>query len=593
MAFAATVARAAESGATPVGQKLENFSLPNTHGQAVSLSDFSGKVVVLAFLGTECPLAKNYAPRLRDLAAEFAPQGVAFLAIDSNVQDSLSEMAVFAQKTELTVPLLKDNNSQLADQLGAVRTPEVFLLDKDRVVRYWGRIDDQYGQATGTGYARPKLTARYLADAIAAVLDGHEVAQPVVSAIGCHIGRVSKVVPHGDVTYSKQVARVIQDRCVTCHRKDEVAPFTLSSYEDAVCWSETIREVVDEARMPPWFADPRYGHFANDARLTPEEKQVLLTWIDNGCPQGDPKDLPAPRTFVDGWQIGEPDEVHYMADAAFKLPAEGVLPYQVYTVDPGWTTDKWIQSAECRPSNRAVVHHILVTPKAPPGKSSSAPPFTGIAGYAPGGLPMVCPPGTATFVPAGSKLVFQMHYTPNGVAQEDRSMVGIKFVDPATVKKLLRSSMVMNLAIRIPPGDPDYEMKAKKEVRKDFTLLELAPHMHVRGKSFKFEADYPDGTHEVLLDVPHYDFNWQLRYILSEPKLIPKGTWLHTTAHFDNSANNPANPDPAREVRFGEQTWDEMMIGIYSSIDPKEDLTATATADAATADAATADAAAP
>ena len=576
MGCLASLALASENAQTPIGKKVENFSLPNTYGQAVSLADYPNKIVVLAFMGTECPLARNYAPRLRDLAAEFGSQGVVFLGIDSNMQDSLTEMAAFAKKTQLTIPLLKDNNNELADKVGAVRTPEVFLLDTERVVRYWGRIDDQYGLATGTGYARPKLTERFLADAIAEVLAGKEVGRPVAKAVGCYIGRATKVAAHGDVTYSNQIARVVQNRCVSCHRKDEVAPFTLTSYEEVVCWAETIREVVEEGRMPPWFADPRYGHFSNDARLSPDEKQLLCTWIDNGCPEGATKDLPAPRKFAEGWQIGEPDEVYYMANTPSKIQAEGVMPYKTYTVDPGWTTDKWIQAAEARPGNRAVVHHILVTPKAPPGKASSAAPFAGIAGYAPGTPPMICPKETATFVPAGSKLVFQMHYTPNGVEQEDRSMVGIKFADPGSIKKLLRSGMILNLGIRIPAGAADYELKAKSRLAKDIVMLELAPHMHVRGKSFRFEAEYPDGTREVLLDVPRYDFNWQLRYILSEPKLIPKGTLLHTTAHYDNSAENPANPDPTREVTFGEQTWDEMMIGIYSSIDPAEDLTVTA-----------------
>ena len=514
IALAATVgcfgslALGAENAQTPIGKKVENFSLPNTYGQAVSLADFPDKLVVLAFLGTECPLARNYAPRLRDLATEFGSQGVVFLGIDSNMQDSLTEMAAFARKMDLPIPLLKDNKNELADKVGAVRTPEVFLLDKDRVVRYWGRIDDQYGLATGTGYARPKLSERYLAEAITDVLAGKEVSRPVEKSVGCYIGRATKVAPHGDVTYSNQIARIMQDRCVSCHRKDEVAPFTMTSYDEVVCWAETIREVVEEGRMPPWFADPRYGHFANDARLSPEEKQLLCTWIENGCPEGNSKELPAPRKFVEGWQIGEPDEVYYMSDKPAKIQAEGVMPYQTFTVDPGWTTDKWIQSAEARPGNRAVVHHILVTPRAPKGKSSSAAPFAGVAGYAPGTPPMVCPKDTATFVPAGSKLVFQMHYTPNGIEQEDRSMIGIKFADPRVIKKLLRSGMVMNLAVRIPAGDADHEMKAKKVIMKDMVMLELAPHMHVRGKSFKFEAVYPDGTSEVLLDVPRYDFNW-------------------------------------------------------------------------------------
>ncbi len=572
IACSASFSLAAEAADSPIGKKVDNFSLPDHHGQSRSLGDYEGRPVVLAFLGTECPLAKNYAPRLNELAAEFAKDGVAFVGINANVQDSLSEIGQYAKSFELTFPVLKDNNNVVADKLGAVRTPEVFLLDKDHVVRYWGRIDDQYGFKTGAGYVKPKLRNRYLGDAITQMLAGKETAQPVVEAHGCFIGRVSKPEPKAvaEVTYSKHIARLMQTRCVECHREGEVAPFTLTSYDDVAAWAETIREVVDEGRMPPWFADPSYGHFLNDARLTDEEKTQLHAWVDAGCPEGDAKDLPEPRQFVDGWQIGEPDQVIYMADTAYDVPAEGTVDYQYFSVDPGWTEDKWIQATESRPGDRSVVHHIIVFVQAPNGGDFAS--RGGIGGYAPGMTPNICPPGTAVHVPAGSKLVFQMHYTTNGKAQSDRSMVGVKFADRETVKKLVRGGVVGNASFRIPPGDPNYEIVAKHLFFKDTLLLNLTPHMHVRGKDFKYVAEYPDGTKEVLLDVPSYDFNWQLRYMFKEPKLMPKGTRITCTAHFDNSADNLANPDPTKEVTYGDQTWEEMMFGCYSSVDPKQDL---------------------
>ncbi len=568
----ASVALAADAADSPIGKQVENFTLPDFHGKPHSLDDYQGRPVVLAFVGTECPLARNYAPRLKDLAAEFEKDGVAFMAINSNVQDTLSEVATYARSHELTFPVLKDNNNVVADKLGAVRTPEVFLLDKDHVIRYWGRIDDQYGFKTGAGYVKPKLRNRFLADAILEMLAGKQVTHPIVEAHGCFIGRVSQPEPKPDskITYSNQIARFMQKRCVECHREGEVAPFTLTSYDDVSAWAETIREVIDEGRMPPWFADPRYGHFLNDARLSDEEKSQLNAWVDAGCPEGDAKDLPEPRKFVEGWQIGEPDQVIYMADKPYDVPAEGTVDYQYFSVDPGWTEDKWIQATESRPGNRSVVHHIIVFVQAPGGGDFAA--RGGIGGYAPGMTPNVCPPGTALHVPAGSKLVFQMHYTTNGVAQNDRSMVGVKFADRETVKKQIRGGVVGNATFRIPPNDPNYEIVAKHLFFKDTLLINLTPHMHVRGKDFKYVAQYPDGTSEVLLDVPHYDFNWQLRYMLKEPKLMPKGSRLVCTAHFDNSADNLANPDPNQEVTYGDQTWEEMMFGFYTSVDPKQDL---------------------
>jgi peroxiredoxin/mono/diheme cytochrome c family protein len=567
IAGCATVSLAADS---PVGKKVENFTLPDFHGKMHALDDYQGKPVVVAFVGTECPLAKNYAPRLRSLSEEFGD--VAFLAINANVQDSLAEIGGYARAHEIPFPVLKDNGNVVADKMGAVRTPEVFLLDKDRVVRYWGRIDDQYGFKTGAGYVKPKLKERFLADAIGEVLAGKDVSRPQVASVGCFIGRAApKTEPKGDITYSNQIARIMQNNCVECHRAGEVAPFTLLSYDDVSAWAETIREVVSEERMPPWFADPRFGHFSNEARLSDEEKEQLFAWVDGGCPEGDPKDLPEPRKFVEGWQIGEPDQVVYMRDEPFTVPPEGTVDYQYFSVDPGWTEDKWIEATECRPGNRSVVHHIIAFLQ-PPGDADLGN-RGGIGGYAPGMTPNICRPGTAILVPAGSKLVFQLHYTTNGTEQTDRSMVGIKFVDPKAVKQTVRGGVVGNTALRIPPGDDNYEVTARHLFLKDTLILNLTPHMHVRGKDFKFEAEYPDGTREVLLDVPKYDFNWQLRYMLVEPKLMPKGTRLHCTAHFDNSADNLANPDPTATVTYGDQTWEEMMFGFYTSVDPKQDLT--------------------
>ena len=573
MADPGTVARASSPESTPVGKKVDVFSLPDHHGRDISLDELKGtQATVVVFLGTECPLAKVYAPRLAELAKEFGPKGVNFVGIDANLQDSLSDIAAFAKSHELGFPMLKDLGNKVADAMGAQRTPEVFLLDRDRTVRYCGRIDDQYGFKTGAGYVKPKLSERFLASAIDEVLAGKPVTKPMTKADGCLIGRV-KHEPHGDVTYANQIARIFNDRCVSCHRPGEIAPFAMTSYDEVQGWAEMIGEVVAGGQMPPWFADASHGHFSNDARLTEDEKKLIATWIANGCPEGDQSKMPAPRQFADGWQIGTPDQICYMSDEAYPVPAEGTVQYQFFTVDPGWTEDKWVQASECRPGNRGVVHHIIVFIKIE-GQDEFDGGRGGLAGYAPGTPPHNNPAGTATFVPAGAKLVFQLHYTPNGVATADRSSVGFKFADPKTVKKTLRDGMVGDVAFKIPPGDSNFEIKGKHRFLKDTLLLSLMPHMHLRGKSFTFEAQYPDGTKEVLLDVPHYDFNWQLRYYLSEPKLMPKGTRLECTAHFDNSADNLANPDPTATVRFGEQTWEEMMFGFYTSVDPKEDRTA-------------------
>ncbi len=548
-----------------IGGRVENFSLPDYHGQPHALDDHADQVVVLAFLGTECPLAKLYALRLVELATEFSSQRVAFIGIDSNLQDSLSDLGVFARAYRVPFPLLKDNNNELADRLGATRTPEVFLLDRDRVVRYRGRIDDQYGFTTRTGYAKAQLAERSLADALTEVLQGKPVTHPVREAQGCLIGRVAKVAPRGDVTYAKQIARIMQQRCVECHRSGELAPFGLTTYDEVVGWAAMILEVVEERRMPPWFANPQYGHFSNDRSLTGQERQQLVTWVENGCPRGDDHDLPEPAQFSTGWQMGEPDQIIYMSEKPFEVSAGGTVEYQFFTVDPGWETEKWIVATEARPGNRAVVHHNVVWVKA--GPATDIEPTEAIAWYGPGFSPFYCAPGTAVYVPAHAKLRFSMHYTANGTAQSDRSMVGIRFADPSTVNKLVRIPYMTDRNFKIPPGDPNYEVNAERTVWQDLLVSGLLPHMHVRGKSFRCTAEYAGGRRETLLDVPRYDPNWQLRYIFAEPKLLPAGTKLHFQAHYDNSPENPANPDPTRTVTVGQQTWDEMFECQYMSVD--------------------------
>jgi hypothetical protein len=263
-----------------------------------------------------------------------------------------------------------------------------------------------------------------------------------------------------------------------------------------------------------------------------------------------------------------------MSDKPFDVAATGVVEYQYFEVDPGFKTDMWIKAAEARPGNRAVVHHHVAYFVPPGGESKGVEQVKNqIAGYAPGTPPFLFPDGVAMRIPAGSKIVFQMHYTPCGTPQQDRSCLGLIFADPATVKQAVRGEMVGNIGIHIPPGEADYHLDATRKIRRDTVVLNLAPHMHMRGKSYRFELEHPDGQREILLDVPHYDFNWQLRYDLVEPQVWHKGSKLHCYAVFDNSDANPLNPDPTREVTFGEQSWEEMMFGIFQVLEPVDAAT--------------------
>ena len=526
------------------------------------------KVVVLAFLGTECPLAEAYAPRLAELARDFGKRGVAFFGVDANQQDGPVAIGRFAERHGLPFPMLKDVGNGLADRVGAERTPEVFVLDVSRVVVYRGRVDDQYA----IGIHRPSSTRHDLVDALDAVLTGRPVATPRTDAVGCTIGRVTKSAQGGAVTYAKEVARILQSHCVTCHRPGEIAPFSLTDYRQAAGWSSMIDEVVDLGRMPPWHASPEHGKFANDARLSADEKKAIRDWVAAGSPEGDPADLPPPPQFVEGWQIPRPDVVLEMP-CEIEIPAEGSMPYELVKIDPKISHDVWVRASQVRPGNPAVVHHVVVYVLPPGVEKIDEAGGDFVAAYAPGMPARVLPDGVAKRIPAGSKIVLQLHYTPRGTKQVDRSRIGLLFADPATVHKELMSGMALNFRLQIPPGAPDYNSRADFRFSQPSLLLSLLPHMHLRGKSMRFVAEYPDGRREVILDVPRYEFDWQNLYVLDQPKPMPEGTILHTEARFDNSAENPNNPDPRRAVTFGEQTRDEMHVGYLNFALADQDLT--------------------
>lgn len=364
------------------------------------------------------------------------------------------------------------------------------------------------------------------------------------------------------VTYAKDVATILNNRCVECHRAGEAAPMAFTSYKETRPWAKAIKAAVLTRKMPPWLADPAHGKFANDRRLTADEVATITAWADNGAPEGNAKDLPKAPEFVAGWNIGKPDRVIDMG-ADFDVPAAGEVPYKYYTVDPGFTEDMWIEAAECRPDKRSVVHHIIVFVVDPKEPQLAGTGGNLLVGWAPGDPPMNYSSGTAKLIRAGSKLRFQMHYTPNGKAERDRSYIGLRFAkEPPRFRAL--TGRAMNFSFRIPPGAPNHEVTASFVAKEDIRLTSLMPHMHVRGKDFRYTVTYPDGRSEVLLSVPRYDFNWQLAYSLQDPLILPKGTRIDCVAHYDNSPNNKWNPDPTKEVRWGDQTWEEMMIGWFN-----------------------------
>ncbi|HEY7290708.1 MAG TPA: hypothetical protein VH583_12805 [Vicinamibacterales bacterium] len=367
-------------------------------------------------------------------------------------------------------------------------------------------------------------------------------------------------------TFSKDVAPIFYSRCVECHRPTMFAPMSLMSYEEARPWLRAIKERVTSRTMPPWGSDQPRGVFKNDPRLTDDELSTVVAWIDGGAPKGDDKDLPARPQFADGWTIGKPDMVFRMAED-YRIPATGTIDYQYIRIPVNLPEDRWMQAIEINPGARAHVHHVIAftQPSGEEIRPGGALGPTNIGGVTPNKPGVVFPPGVARLLRGKQDIILQMHYTTNGKEAIDRTEVGIIFAKEPP-EKIAAGGMALNPRFVIPANDGNYEVRAVQNVQRDTMLTTLTPHMHVRGKDMTYIAHYPDGTTETLLSVPRYDFNWQITYELAKPKVLPAGTKVEVIAHYDNSTANKYNPDPTKDVRWGDQTWEEMMIGFWGTV---------------------------
>ena len=405
-----------------------------------------------------------------------------------------------------------------------------------------------------------------------------------LNAVSAQMGNMS------GPTYTKDVAPILQKHCQSCHRPGEAAPFSMLTYEETRLWAGAMKVAVRLKSMPPWYADPQIGHFSNDGSLSQKDVDTIVAWATAGAPKGDPKEMPPPVNFLEGWDIPKPD-VTFQLPKEFAIPESGMVEYQYAIVPTGFTEDKWVQAVEVRPTERSVVHHIIAyvrepgsnyfkdqTPgvffEAPPAKTdenvdTSARPSDFLVGYAPGQPAEILPAGEAKLIKAGSDIVFEVHYTPNGKAVMDRTKLGLVFAKEPP-KKRVQTLSATNGTFKIPPGDPNYRVDSSFEIRQPVTLASIHPHMHARGKDFEYRVVFPNGETRTILRVPKYNWHWQHWYNLAEPIDLPPGARIECTAHFDNSANNPENPDPTKTVIWGQQSWDEMMVGFFNLVyDPK------------------------
>jgi len=540
---------------------VDNFALLDQRGRFHELHAYRDRqAVVLLVHGNGCPIARNAVPALAALEEEFAPRGVAFLLLNASPQDDRASIAAEATEYGIGLPILVDETQLVAESLGVTRTAEAFVLDpKTWEIVYRGPIDDRLDYQT----QRP-AREHFLRNAIAAQLGGEGIAEPVRDAPGCLILFDD---PEPEITYADDIAPLLAERCGSCHRGGGVAPFALTSYEMVRGWSPMMREVIRTQRMPPWQADAHVAHFANDISLSRAEARRLVHWIEAGAPRGNGGDplAEAPPAVRAEWALGEPDLVVEVPPQP--IPATGVVPYRYEIVELPVDRDLWVRAVDLQPSRPQVMHHGLAWIRYPAEHRAprvEGPAFTRgmFAAYVPGRDPKLLPDGAGYFVPAGSKLRFQLHYTTSGREEEDRPRLAL-YLSETPLAHELKTGAVSRFDFEIPPGAREHESEAELEIEHDILLYRISPHMHFRGKRMAFEAEYPDGRVEPLLSVPRWDFNWQRQYVLDPPKRIPAGTTFRIHAAFDNSELNPANPDPTATVRYGEQTFEEMMFGYF------------------------------
>ena len=554
--------------ALKLGDSMPAFSLYDTSRRLRSSNDYSNSKVLAVVLGsTECPLVNLYLPTLKEMGAEFSSKGVTLLMVNGDPGDSFNRIGGHKWENKLNFPVLKDFGQSFAKSLGATRTPEVFVFDSERKLAYKGRINDQY---TVT-HRSPNTKSHDLKVALNQLLAGKPVTQSSTTATGCLIDYTENEFSGKELTYNHDIAPIVAAKCMECHQKGRVGQISFATYRQLKRFKKTIREVVSEQRMPPWHADPHYGEFLNNRSLTDEEQGKLVAWIDEGCVKGDGQAVA--QNVADPeveWTIGKPDLVLSMP-VEEKVPASGVLDYKYYTVDPGFTEDVWIQAAEARPGNAEVVHHVIAYIVEPGKRVFDREGETAIlVGWAPGDMPAKYAPGIARRISAGAKIRFELHYTPNGLATVDRSSVAVRFAKTPPTREI-HTNIMWQREVSIPAGARWHEDSATYEFGKDARILSLMPHMHIRGVAAKYILRFPDGKSETLLSVPSYDFNWQSVYRFKDPISVPRGAKLTVTGVWDNSEDNPSNPDASRRVPWGDQTSDEMLNGWVDFVYEKAD----------------------
>jgi peroxiredoxin len=583
------------AGETPTNPtKVDDFALLDHKGEFQQLSRHAdAAVIVLYAFATGCPIVRQNLPEVQAMAYEYAAQGVRIAAIDASPADDRAAVVEELKTLGLNLPVLMDDTQLISESLGITRTGEALVIrTKDWTLAWRGPFDDRVGY----GAQKPVATRRYLREALDAVLAGKTPPSDAPPAKGCALTFTQARADHRP-DFAKDIAPIIDKNCRECHQKGGVAPWAMDSHKQVAGRGAMIREVIRTRAMPPWDADPAHGSFANSCALTIAEMRAVVHWVEQGAagsatdPLAERKPKPIPE-----WPLGKPDLIVDLPPQ--EIPATGTIPYRNGSVSVNLPQDTWIRAVHLRPDHAVWLHHAFVfadgdeeLPEdmlADPRikrlverfKGQELPPelkerlekqqrqrglTSFFATYVPGLEPAAYPEGTGRLLRKNETLPYQLHYTTNGTAGTDRPRLGLYFAKKPPERELKITS-AFNLRFDIPPNTRRVPSEATRAFPETRTLYALSPHMHYRGSSMRFIAEYPDGKQEILLSVPKYDLDWQRTYVLREPKTLPGGTKIRCEGVFDNSTMNPDNPDASKRVRFGPQSWDEMFIGylVYS-----------------------------
>jgi hypothetical protein len=552
------------------GERVPDVTVTDVDGKRSTLAGLAGTAgAVVVIRDAECPVTQRYSPTLAQLEKDYGAKGYTFTYVDITPHTKADAKAD-AAKYKLTGRTILDSDRAVVNALRASSAAEAFVLDARGTLRYRGAIDDQYG----IDFNKEAPTISYVREALGRVSAGRDIVMRQTDAPGCVLPTEMKVAGKTrPITYHNRISRLVQENCQSCHRAEGNAPMPLDTYKQVAERRAVIEFMTKSGRMPPWFAHKQVGQWANDRSLSQRDLDDLISWAHNGAPEGNAKDAPLPRKYVKGWNIGTPDAVVAASDT-FKVPAQGVVEYKYSYTKTNFDEDKWVTAMEIRPEALKAVHHVIVfleepgrEPDARKRKPGDPAPQGGLAGFfaatAPGTPAMLFPEGTAKKLPKGAWLKFQIHYTPNGTEYTDNTKIGFIFADkPATQEVQTRSAA--NTRIEIKPYEKDQTFYAEVTLRTGGTLLNLFPHAHTRGQAFKYDLIGPTGADTTtILDVPNYNFNWQTYYAFKKPLDVAAGSKIRVTAKYNNSKDNPFNPDPSKTVRFGEQTFEEMMIGYF------------------------------